>query len=152
MTGEVIVASLLRSHFLAIFPTNHFSAAIPPLPPRPELNGTCSRKTVLQKRFFYICKPKFVTCITCNVTCNTCNENLHVKTSTHTIQTRPARESGKKHTISYNTPRNQTSDYVFQKSQSTGNCKATSKLPFSKIQGPETSKLLFSGISGRKRG
>ena len=26
----------------------------------------------------YICKPKFVTCITCNVTCNTCNENLHV--------------------------------------------------------------------------
>ena len=29
----------------------------------------------------YICKPKFVTCITCNITCNTCNENLHVKTS-----------------------------------------------------------------------
>ena len=28
--------------------------------------------------FFYICKPKIVTCITCNVTCNTCNENLHV--------------------------------------------------------------------------
>ena len=27
----------------------------------------------------YICKPKFVTCITCNVTCNTCNKNLHVK-------------------------------------------------------------------------
>ena len=28
------------------------------------------QKNGVPKTFFYICKPKFVTCITCNVTCN----------------------------------------------------------------------------------
>ena len=80
-SGEVIVASLLRSHFLATFPTSHFSASAS-ASAAPGTYRYVLQKNGVPKTFILQYANQnlsHVLHVALHVT--TCNENLHVKTA-----------------------------------------------------------------------